>query len=123
MSQRFTTEHTAAPHGSLPSAKIQSTIWRPVSLERFLIIFYAYIFVVGRPGEKGPVEGPPHSLKHMIESDVKDTGYEDAVWVNRPAGGDPVDLAINLRVAFKQGNLLTIWTIISFTMMLIHPIS
>jgi hypothetical protein len=34
-----------------------------------------------------------------------------------------VDLAINLRVAFKQGNLLTIWTIISFTMMLIHPIS
>jgi hypothetical protein len=44
----------------------------------------------------------------MIESDVKDTGYEDAVWVNRPAGGDPVDLAINLRVAFKQGNLLTI---------------
>jgi len=50
---------------------------------------HAYVFLVARPIEKRPAGegGALRRWKDMIESDVKDVGYEDMVWVNRPAEG------------------------------------
>jgi hypothetical protein len=66
--------------------------------------------LAGRPLEKRTAEGPRRKWKDMIERDVKDIGMR--MWVGlivqlERGGGAPVDMAINLRVPLKQGNLLT----------------
>lgn len=69
---------------------------------------HVYVFLVARPVEK-KASGEGGALRRsedMFARDVKDAGYEDMGWVNRPAvvGGALVDMATNLRVPLKHRN-------------------